>query len=419
MDERLRILFASPAYWPAHAFGGPVVVARARLARGRPRPPGRRGHDHAPRRRRATRAAGRRVDDRSTAPASPTSARRSATAGWASPPRSPSHCPAPRTPGRRPRDGVPRPRDDTVAPGAGRAGCRTCSSPSGCSGPAAEGAVKRLFDATLARGVASRRAPGDRLLAARARRRRGVRRRSRPRAAARQRVPRAATCRARPARGHRPHDAPVVLYVGRIAAEKGIEHLLAVAHRLPRRTWCSPAPTTATGRWTPSAQRRGAGRRRTDPCAASDPWPALRPLPASRRLRPGVRRRELRARRSRGGLGGHARGRLRPDRRRGVLRRRRGARRPVRDGSTVDAVPRVIHDGSAPPALRGRPPRPPARPGTPPSTSSSRSTPRRSTADNACGDSPQALCPRSPAVRFSERPATRRATRRRFSMLGS
>jgi len=40
MDDRLRILFAAPAWWPATAFGGPVVVAReltSRLAaRGHP-----------------------------------------------------------------------------------------------------------------------------------------------------------------------------------------------------------------------------------------------------------------------------------------------------------------------------------------------------------------------------------------------
>src|SRR6478736_6036221 len=28
-----RILFATPAYWPAHAFGGPVVVARELVSR--------------------------------------------------------------------------------------------------------------------------------------------------------------------------------------------------------------------------------------------------------------------------------------------------------------------------------------------------------------------------------------------------
>ena len=33
MTLRLRILFASPAYWPAHAFGGPVVVARELVSR--------------------------------------------------------------------------------------------------------------------------------------------------------------------------------------------------------------------------------------------------------------------------------------------------------------------------------------------------------------------------------------------------
>ena len=33
MERPLRILFASPAYWPAHAFGGPVVVARELVSR--------------------------------------------------------------------------------------------------------------------------------------------------------------------------------------------------------------------------------------------------------------------------------------------------------------------------------------------------------------------------------------------------
>src|SRR5262245_12833138 len=33
LDGRLRILFATPAYWPAHAFGGPVVVARELVSR--------------------------------------------------------------------------------------------------------------------------------------------------------------------------------------------------------------------------------------------------------------------------------------------------------------------------------------------------------------------------------------------------
>ena len=33
MERRLRILLASPAYWPAHAFGGPVVVARELVSR--------------------------------------------------------------------------------------------------------------------------------------------------------------------------------------------------------------------------------------------------------------------------------------------------------------------------------------------------------------------------------------------------
>ena len=33
MSGRLRILLAIPAYWPAHAFGGPVEVARGLVSR--------------------------------------------------------------------------------------------------------------------------------------------------------------------------------------------------------------------------------------------------------------------------------------------------------------------------------------------------------------------------------------------------
>ena len=33
MGSPLRILLASPAYWPAHGFGGPVVVARELVSR--------------------------------------------------------------------------------------------------------------------------------------------------------------------------------------------------------------------------------------------------------------------------------------------------------------------------------------------------------------------------------------------------
>ena len=33
MERRLRILLAIPAYWPAHAFGGPVEVARGLVSR--------------------------------------------------------------------------------------------------------------------------------------------------------------------------------------------------------------------------------------------------------------------------------------------------------------------------------------------------------------------------------------------------
>ena len=282
-----------------------------------------------------------------------------------------------------------------------------------------EAAVRR--DARPRRRVG--RAPGDRLLAARARRRRGLRRRSRPRAAARQRVSAAAPCRARPARGRRPARCSRRALRRSDRGGKGIEHLLAVAHRLPEVHVVLAGPDDRHGTMdavrAAAAAPDGAGRIHVLPPTPGPPFDLFRRADG---LRPGVRRRELRARRSRGGLGGHAGGRLRPDRRRGVVRRRRGARRPV--GRTPPSTPspacstiRICAAGSP----RAPSVRPPARPGTQPSTSSSRSTPRRSTADNACGDSPQALPIAALAPRPSGSPAAgdARATRRRFSMLGS
>jgi glycosyltransferase involved in cell wall biosynthesis len=94
--------------------------------------------------------------------------------------------------------------------------------------------VKRAFDATLARGVAS----GARLVIVSSPRERddlvagGVDpARVRVRENAFPEPPPAS--HADPLSGIVPPDAPVVLYVGRIAAEKGIEHLLHAARRLP------------------------------------------------------------------------------------------------------------------------------------------------------------------------------------------
>jgi glycosyltransferase involved in cell wall biosynthesis len=97
-------------------------------------------------------------------------------------------------------------------------------------------ALKRLLDSTLYRGVARARLRSW-SLGARARRRRRVRRSGGEGARARQRLSgaraeRLATADLREQLGH-PADAPLVLYVGRIAAGKGIDHLLAALHELP------------------------------------------------------------------------------------------------------------------------------------------------------------------------------------------
>ena len=233
----LRILLASPAYWPAHAFGGPVVVARelvSRLVR-RGHDGGRR-HDDARRRRRAPGAHGRAsttVDGaRVTYLATPLRYR------WMGiTPTLPLAAAPARAARRRARHRLPRPGHDRrrgVVPRARRS--RTSSSPSGMFRPRLRKVrLKRAFDATLARGVAVGRDARDRLVAARARRRRRVRRRPRARPPARQRASRSPppTGESTRSTGVVPAGAPVVLYVGRIAAEKGVEHLLEAARRLP------------------------------------------------------------------------------------------------------------------------------------------------------------------------------------------
>ena len=201
--------------------------------------------------------------------------------------------------------------------------------------------LKRAFDATLARGVAT----GARLVIVSSPRERedvvacGVDpARVRLRGNAFPEPPPRRTDR--PARaGSCPRGAPVVLYVGRIAAEKGIEHLVEAARRLPDVHVVLAGPDDRHG--TMASVERG----RADPAPRGASTcslrrrAAVRPLSARRRLRARLGRRELRARRGRGGGGRDARGRLRPHRRRRFVRRGRGARRPVRrSAATVDAV---------------------------------------------------------------------------------
>jgi glycosyltransferase involved in cell wall biosynthesis len=234
VERPLRILLAAPAYWPAHAFGGPVVVARELVSRLVAR-----GHDvevvtttltdvagRPSRRTRVAQVDGARVTYLATplryrwmglTPTLPVALTRldrpdvvhvmgfrdpvtTVVATW---------CRARRVPYVFEPVGMFRPRLRKVR-------------------------LKRAFDATLVRGVAS----GARLVIVASPREAddvvacGVRR-------ARVRLRGNAFPEPPPPDGRDalagivPDGAPVVLYVGRIAAEKGIEHLLVAARALP------------------------------------------------------------------------------------------------------------------------------------------------------------------------------------------
>ncbi|HET9289198.1 MAG TPA: glycosyltransferase [Gaiella sp.] len=233
MGPRLRILFATPAYWPAHAFGGPVVVARELVSRLAAR-----GHDvevvtttltevrrRSGRRTRVEPVDGARVTYLGTplryrwmgiTPTLPLVLRRlerpdiahligfrdpvtTGVAAW---------CRARRIPYVFEPVGMFRPRLRKVR-------------------------LKRVFDSTLTRGVAS--AAGAVIVSSPRERQDVVASGIDP---ARVRVRGNAFPEPPPAggvdplRGIVPDGAPVVLYVGRIAAEKGVEHLLEAARRL-------------------------------------------------------------------------------------------------------------------------------------------------------------------------------------------
>ena len=118
-------------------------------------------------------------------------------------------------------------------------------------------------------------------------------------------------------------------------------------HRAPRSrrragcrtpTSCSPARTTATGRWPRSPPRSSipatAGRVHVLPPTAGPPYDLYRRADVFVLASGG---RELRARRRRGGLGRDARRRLRPHRRRRLLRATaRRSSSPTTTSATVD-----------------------------------------------------------------------------------
>ncbi len=235
MEGRLRILLASPAYWPAHAFGGPIVVARELVSRLVAR-----GHDvevvtttltdvgrRPGRHTRVKTVDGARVTYLATplryrwmgiTPTLPVALRRLA----------------------RPDVTHVMGFRDPVTTGVA-AWCRMrrvpyVFEPVGMFTPRLRKVVlKRVFDSTLTRGVAS----GARFVIVSSPKERedvveaGLDpHRVRLRANAFPAPPPPED--ADPLAGVVPEGAPVVLYVGRIAAEKGIEHLVEAARRLPR-----------------------------------------------------------------------------------------------------------------------------------------------------------------------------------------
>jgi glycosyltransferase involved in cell wall biosynthesis len=233
VNRRLRILLASPAYWPAHAFGGPVVVARELVSRLVAR-----GHDvevvtttlldvteRPSRRTRVAEVDGATVTYLATplryrwmgiTPTLPLALRRL----------------------RRPDVAHVLGFRDPVTTGVA-AWCRLRGvpyvfEPVGMFRPRLRKVrLKRVFDSTLTRGVAA----GARLAIASSPHERddlvagGVdpdRIRVRGNA-----FPEPPPAGSDPLQDVVPEHAPVVLYVGRIAAEKGVEHLVEAARRLP------------------------------------------------------------------------------------------------------------------------------------------------------------------------------------------
>ncbi len=234
MERPLRILFASPAYWPAHAFGGPVVVARQLVSRLVAR-----GHDVE-----VVTTTLRDVGERPSRTTTKETVDGARVTYLGTPLRYRWMGVTPTLPlalRRLPRPSVTHvmgfrdPLGTVVA-----AWCRArripyVFEPVGMFRPRLRKVrLKRAVDATLVRGVAT----GARLVIVSSPRERddvvacGVDpERVRLRGNAFPEPPPAAE--GDPLAGVVPDGAPVVLYVGRIAAEKGIEHLVAAARSLP------------------------------------------------------------------------------------------------------------------------------------------------------------------------------------------
>jgi glycosyltransferase involved in cell wall biosynthesis len=234
VSAHLRILLASPAYWPAHAFGGPVVVARELVARLVAR-----GHEVD-----VVTTTLRDVGERPSGRTRVETVDGARVTYLGTPLRYRWMGITPTLPlalARRQRPDVAHVLGfrDPVSTGVA-AWCRArrvryVFEPVGMFRPRLRKVVlKRAFDSTLTRGVAA----GARLVIVSSPRERddvvagGVDTdhvRIRGNAFPEPPPPTGAD----PLEGIVPPRAPVVLYVGRIAAEKGIEHLVETARRLP------------------------------------------------------------------------------------------------------------------------------------------------------------------------------------------
>jgi glycosyltransferase involved in cell wall biosynthesis len=234
VERPLRILFASPAYWPAHAFGGPVVVARELVSRLVAR-----GHEVD-----VVTTTLRDVGERPSRTTATETVDGVQVTYLGTPLRYRWMGITPTLPlalRRLPRPSIAHvmgfrdPVTTVVASWCRLRGVPYVFEPVGMFRPRLRKVrVKRAFDATLARGVAS----GARLVIVSSPKERddvvacGVDPgRVRLRGNAFPEPPAAAD--ADPLAGVVPDGAPVVLFVGRIAAEKGVEHLLEAARRLP------------------------------------------------------------------------------------------------------------------------------------------------------------------------------------------
>ena len=234
MRSPVRILRAIAAYWPAHAFGGPVVVARELVSRlvGR--------GDHVDVVTTTLRDVAGRPDRRTTVEevdgARVTYLGTPLRYRWMGiTPTLPLELHRLDRPYLVHVMGFRDPVTTGVSAWARMHGIPYVFEPVGMLRPRLRKIrLKRVFDSTLARGVAS----GARLVIVSSPRERddvvasGV-------DPARVRLRGNAFPEPPPAHGGDPLDgmvpagAPVVLYVGRIAAEKGVEHLLEAARRLP------------------------------------------------------------------------------------------------------------------------------------------------------------------------------------------